>query len=64
MARTWKQIETSREARLWIGQVIIPVVQLTAGIAIVAFRNEISDAVGDLYQKAKGRITRLFHKKS
>lgn len=62
MARTWKQIETSREARLWIGQVIIPVV--TAGIAIVACRDEISDAVGDLYQKAKGRITRLFHKKS
>lgn len=62
MARTWKQIETSREARLWIGQVIIPVV--TAGIAIVACRDEISDAVGDLYQKAKSRITRLFHKKS
>lgn len=62
MARTWKQIETSREARLWIGQVIIPVV--TTGIAIVACRDEIRDAVGGFYQEAKSRITRLFHKKS
>ena len=23
---TWKQIEASREARLWIGQVIVPAV--------------------------------------
>lgn len=27
---TWKQIETSREVRLWIGQVIMPAVTFAA----------------------------------
>lgn len=26
---TWKQIETAREVRLWLGQIIIPLTTLT-----------------------------------
>ncbi|MDD3204221.1 MAG: hypothetical protein PHS74_00580 [Lachnospiraceae bacterium] len=29
---TYKQIEASREARLWIGQIIVPAATIVAGI--------------------------------
>lgn len=29
---TYKQIEASREARLWIGQVIVPAIGVTAAV--------------------------------
>ena len=32
---TWKQIETSREARLWVVQVLIPIAAITTGILSV-----------------------------
>ena len=32
---TYKQIEASRELRLWIGQVIVPTVSVTAVVPIL-----------------------------
>ena len=31
---TWKQIEASREARLWITQVIVPVLGMTTALVV------------------------------
>jgi hypothetical protein len=39
---TWKQIEASREARLWVTQVIIPT--LGMGTALIAIVPEIREA--------------------
>ena len=50
---TYKQIEASREARLWIGQVIIPAV--TA--AVVVFANpEIRQFAGDKMNEFKANV--------
>lgn len=46
---TYKQIEASREARLWIGQVIVPVVTCVATVmAIPEVRQTIADKAKDL----------------
>ena len=55
---TYKQIETSREARLWIGQVIIPAV----GVAGMIFANpEIRAKVVGKAKCAKQAIKKKLH---
>ena len=54
---TYKQIEASREARLWIGQVIIPV----ATAATIVFANPdtrqfASDKMNELKANIKSRL--------
>lgn len=56
---TYKQIEASREVRLWIGQVIVPAV----GVAAVALSNpEVRNAAKQKVNKAKRFIKRQFNK--
>ena len=51
---TWKQVETSREIRLWITQVIVPV--LGIGAAYVAAVPEAREKVVAKFAEAKNRI--------
>ena len=55
---TWKQIEMSREARLWIGQVIIP-----AAVGIMAVSPEARAAVKKKYVEVKNTIHRKLEKR-
>ena len=54
---TYKQIETSREARLWISSVIIPI----AGCIMMV--PEARQAVADKARKLKDSIKNTFTKK-
>lgn len=56
---TWKQIEASREARLWISQVVIPAVT-TVGIAMTI--PEVRQAVSTKAKSIKESITKKFKK--
>lgn len=56
---TWKQIEASREARLWISQVVIPAVT-TAGIAMTI--PEVRTAVVTKAKSIKESIKKKFKK--
>ena len=49
---TYKQLKTSSEARLWLGQIIIPVV--TAGIMLVA-NPDVRHWVRSKFRKLKER---------
>ena len=53
---THKQIEASREARLWIGQVIVPVVIATG---ILLSNPEVSDWVTRKVQMVKTTVKML-----
>ncbi len=51
---TYKQIEMSREARLWIGQIIIPTVSVAVTIlAIPEVRQAIATKMRTLKKKMK-----------
>ena len=56
---TYKQIEASREMRLWIGQVIVP-----AAVAAVAIASnpQTRNYVSKKYNNLKGRIKKKFEK--
>ena len=56
---TYKQIEASREMRLWIGQVIVPAV--TAAIAI-ASNPQTRNYVSKKYNNLKSRIQQKIKK--
>ena len=51
---TWKQIETSREARLWITQVVVPV--LGIGAAYVAAVPETRAKLAKKFTETKEKI--------
>lgn len=51
---THKQIEASREARLWIGQVIAPAAALTA--VVLAKHPEYKEAIASKYRKVRNTI--------
>ena len=53
----YKRIETSREARLWIGQVIAPI----AG-AVLMSNPEARKKVGNLFNNAKDAVKTKFKK--
>lgn len=57
---TYKQIEASREARLWITQVIVP----TLGIAtaVVMTVPELREAAAAKFEEVKNRIKYKRHK--
>ena len=57
---TYKQIEASREMRLWIGQVIVP-----AAVAVVAIASnpQTSNYVSKKYNNVKSRIKKKFEKR-
>ena len=50
---TYKQIEASRELRLWIGQVIVPAIGVSLA---VASRPEVRKYVSEKYEKVKTKI--------
>ena len=57
---TYKQIEASREMRLWIGQVIVPAA--AAAIAIASNPNT-RDYISKKYNNVKSRIQKKFEEK-
>ena len=57
---TYKQIEASREMRLWIGQVIVPAA--AAAIAIASNPNT-RDYISKKYNNIKSRIQKKFEKR-
>lgn len=61
MAMNWKQIETSREARLWIGQVIAPVVTLVV-LASPETRAKVAKTITEGANKVKNGVTRTYYK--
>lgn len=48
--KTWKQLEASRERRLWITQVILPIVGFVTTVAMIK---------PDLYEKAKEKASEI-----
>lgn len=57
---TYKQIEASREMRLWIGQVIVPAA--VAAVAIASNPNT-RDYISKKYNNVKSRIQKKFDKR-
>lgn len=52
---TYKQIEASRELRLWIGQVIVP----TIGVSVALSANpEVRRAVNEKIKDIKAKLSR------
>jgi len=58
---TNRQIESSRETRLWIGQIIVPAVTIVA-TALIAMP-ELRHAIGDKWWAMKESIRRKFTRK-
>lgn len=56
---TYKQIEASREMRLWIGQVIVPAAVATIAIAS---NPQTRNYVSKKYNNVKSRIKKKFEK--
>lgn len=51
---THKQIDAMREARLWIGQIIVPAIGLaTTALAIPEVRQAVADKVNDMKRSVK-----------
>ena len=57
---TYKQIEASREMRLWIGQVIVPAA--VAAVAIASNPNT-RDYISKQYNNVKSRMRSLYYQK-
>lgn len=56
---TYKQIEASREARLWLSQIIIP----AAGVVAMVMANpEARQAVSNKYKDVKASLKKKFKK--
>ena len=56
---TYKQIEASREARLWIGQVIVPAIAFAAGaLAVPEIRKAASTKINNAKQRIKNKFRR------
>ena len=54
---TWKQIETSREVRLWISQIVIPVIGVTMMVP------EARETIVEKFQEIKKLVKEKLHKK-
>jgi hypothetical protein len=52
-----KHIDAAREARLWIGQIIVPAMTLAATVLTIP---EVRDSVADKINNAKYRINNKF----
>ena len=57
---TYKQIETSRELRLWIGQVIVPAITMSAVVlANPDVRRAAAEKIESVKQKIQARKVRV-----
>ena len=55
----YKHIEAARELRLWIGQVIVPVIAFAAGtLAVPEIRNAVSTKINNAKQHIKNKLKR------
>ena len=57
---TYKQIEASREMRLWIGQVIVPA---AAAAVAIASNPQTRNYISKKYNNVKSRIRKKFEKR-
>lgn len=57
---TYKQIEASREVRLWIGQVIVPAI--TIGTGIVLASPQLRHAIAEKFKDMKYSVQSKFKK--
>ena len=57
---TYKQIEASREMRLWIGQVIVPA---AAAAITIASNPQTRNYISKKYNDVKSRIQKKFEKR-
>lgn len=57
---TWKQIESRRETRLWITQVLVPAATLATAVLTIPGAKE---AIGNKLSEAKYSIKQKFTKK-
>ena len=56
---TWRQIETSREVRLWIGQIVVPIVTTVGAMMMVPeVRTTVVDKATKLKEKIKTKINK------
>lgn len=54
---TYKQIEASREARLWIGQIVVPAVTAVVTVmAIPEVRNAVKAKASEIEWRIKTRL--------
>lgn len=54
---TWKRIETMREVRLWIGQIIVPAVTLmAASMAIPEVREAVATKANQIKESIINKI--------
>ena len=56
---TWKQIEASREARLWLSQIVLPAIGITmmvpeARTAVVEKAKEVKQSIKTAFTKENG----------
>jgi hypothetical protein len=56
---TYKQIEASREARLWLSQIIIPAAGVVVGLMTIP---EVRQATSEKYKDVKASIKKKFKK--
>ena len=61
---TYKQIEASREVRLWIGQVIVPAIALTMAIPearkkVIDKSKSIKRSIDERFKKTNSKLRRL-----
>lgn len=53
---TYKQIEASREARLWLGQILVPAVTLAVStLAIPGVKDALAKKVDDVKRSLKNK---------
>lgn len=57
---TYKQIEASQEARLWIGQIVVPAV--TAAVTVISIP-EVREAIATKAKSVKQSIERKMKKR-
>lgn len=56
---TWKQIETSREIRLWISQIIVPAATVTGTLmAIPEVREGVKAKAIEIKEKIKSKLNK------
>lgn len=57
---TWRQIEASREVRLWISQIIVPTVLSVATVAAIPeVRQSIKAKASEIKEKIKTRKPKI-----
>lgn len=59
MLKTWKQIEQSRELRLWATQVVMPIVVVGTTVAMIP---EFRKTVATKYNNVKEAVKNKLHK--